>query len=206
MKSVVRAMALVCGIVGQAFGWGQEGHAIVAEIAQRRLDPQTLAKIETLLKSEAPSLDAPSVALASIGSWADDYRAQHPGTANWHFVDILYERGTYDPGVDCKPDPKAGDCIINAIDRARKTLADCGKPAEDRTEALKFLVHFVGDVHQPLHTADRNDHGGNDVQVTFFGQPMKLHAVWDTGLIMHTVYAWEAMWAAWRTAGYATAM
>jgi hypothetical protein len=59
--------------------------------------------------------------------------------------------------------------------------------------ALKFIIHFVGDVHQPLHTAQHNgDRGGNDVMVTFFGQSSKLHAVWDTGLIMRTVFAWGA--------------
>jgi len=190
MRRVVVVLVLACGLPSHAHGWGQEGHAIVAEIAQRRLDVGTLKKIEALLKTEARDVDEPQVALSSIASWADDYRAEHEETTNWHFADIPFERSTYDPAVDCKADPKLGDCIINAIDRQRQLLADCTKPAEERTAALKFLVHFVGDVHQPLHAADRKDHGGNDVQVTFFGQAMKLHAVWDTGLIMHAVYAW----------------
>ena len=182
---------VACTSAEQAWAWGQERHSIVAEIAQRRLDAGTLEKIKTLLKDEAPEVEAPQVALASIASWADDYRAQHEQSTNWHFVNIPYERNTYDPAVNCKRDPKFGDCIINAIERSRATLADCSKPPKERAEALKFLVHFVGDIHQPLHAAERNnDHGGNDVQVTFFGKSMKLHALWDTGLIMHTVYAW----------------
>jgi hypothetical protein len=185
------AWTVACMSAEQAWAWGQEGHSIVAEIAQRRLDAGTLEKIKTLLKDEAPEVEAPQVALASIASWADDYRAKHEQSTNWHFVDIPYERNTYDPAVDCKRDPKFGDCIINAIERSRATIADCSKPPKERAEALKFLVHFVGDIHQPLHAAERNnDHGGNDVQVTFFGKSMKLHALWDTGLIMHTVYAW----------------
>src|SRR5262245_33597645 len=72
----------------RAHAWGQEGHSIVADIAQRRLDTGTLEKIKALLKSEAPDVEAPQVALASIASWADDYRSKHPESSNWHFVDI----------------------------------------------------------------------------------------------------------------------
>jgi len=77
-------------------------------------------------------------------------------------------------------------------------LGDCSKPLSERSEALRFLIHFVGDIHQPLHDETRygadgkDDRGGNDVSVTFFGQKNNLHAVWDTGIIMHTVYNWGA--------------
>ena len=179
----------------QVLAWGQEGHSIVAEIAQRRLDESSLAKIRALLAAEAPAVDHPAVALSSIASWADDYRATHSDTASWHFVDIPDDRSTYDPDVDCK----SGACVVDAIARFKSVLADCSKPAADRLQALKFVVHFVGDIHQPLHATDRwdaytgkDDQGGNLVPVTFFGQATNLHAVWDTGLIMHTVYDWGA--------------
>ncbi|MET4519490.1 S1/P1 nuclease [Bradyrhizobium sp. I1.7.5] len=193
MKTIwlaILALALPCE---QVFAWGQEGHSIVAELAEHRLDQPTLEKIGLLLKIEIPSATHDArVSLGSIASWADDYRAEHDETRNWHFVNIPFERGTYDPQVDCKADPKFGDCIINAIERNRVLLADCtGTPAE-RAQALKFLVHLIGDIHQPLHDTDRNDHGGNDVVVTFFGKSVKLHAVWDTEIIMHTVFAWGA--------------
>ncbi len=165
-----------------AHAWGQEGHAIVAEIAQRRLDGDTLKKVKTLLGGE--------VSLASIGSWPDDYRAAHRDTSRWHFVDIPVDRRTYDPEVECKREAE-GDCLINALARLRTTLADCTKPQLERANALKFVVHFVGDIHQPLHAAERSgDRGGNAVEVTFFGQKTNLHALWDTELIMHTVFAW----------------
>jgi hypothetical protein len=194
MKAICFSALLVLIPLKHAYAWGQEGHSIVAEIAQRRLDRDTLRKVKTLLGGE--------IALASVASWADDYRAAHGETAGWHFVDIPYERNTYEAAVDCKTDPEQGDCIINALDRVQKTLADCTKPNGERFEALKFLIHFVGDVHQPLHAAERNgDHGGNDVHVTFFGKNVNLHAVWDTEIIMHTVFAWgtyvsrlEAKW------------
>ncbi|MGY8684088.1 S1/P1 nuclease [Bradyrhizobium sp. UFLA05-153] len=195
MRAIWLAWLVVIMSVSQARSWGQEGHAIVAEIAQRRLDPATLDKIATLLALEAPALDHPHVTLASIGSWADDYRADHKDTAGWHFVDIPDDRSTFDPNADCKK----GNCVIAAIARFRTVLADCSKPAPERLQALKFIVHFIGDVHQPLHASDRwdaytgkDDQGGNLVPVTFFGQTTNLHALWDTGLIMRTVYNWGA--------------
>ncbi len=171
-----------------ALAWGQEGHSIIAELAERRLDSDTLRKVKILLGG---------VSMASIASWADDYRADHKETSGWHFVDIPYDQTAYDPVRDC--DPKKGDCIVHAIARFRADVADCSKSLSERSEALKFLIHFVGDVHQPLHVETRfaadgtDDQGGNKVIVTFFDQPnMKLHALWDTGLIMHTVYNWGA--------------
>ena len=180
--------------VEAALAWGQEGHSIVAEIAARRLDQVTSDKIRALLKTELPSdLQDGQVSLGSVASWADDYRAEHDESRNWHFVNIPFERGTYDPQIDCRMDSKYGDCIINAVERQRTTLADCVRTPAERAAALKFLVHFVGDIHQPLHAAERNgDHGGNDVVVTFFGKSAKLHAVWDSEIILHTVYAWGA--------------
>lgn len=186
----ILALALPCE---QAFAWGQEGHSIVAELAEHRLDQATLEKIRLLLRTEFPAAAADArVSLGSIASWADDYRAEHDETRNWHFVNIPFERATFDPQVDCKADPKFGDCIVNAIERNRTVLADCSKAPAERAQALKFLVHLIGDIHQPLHDTDRNDHGGNDVAVTFFGKSAKLHAVWDTEIIMHTVFAWGA--------------
>jgi hypothetical protein len=195
MKTIWAAVFALLLSYGHALAWGQEGHSVVAEIAEHRLDSATLEKIRLLLKTEIPSATEDTrVSLGSVASWADDYyHAQHDETRNWHFVNIPYERATYDPQVDCKFDTKYGDCIINAIERSRATLADCTKKPEERVQALKFIVHFIGDIHQPLHDTERNgDHGGNDVVVTFFGKSVKLHAVWDSEIIMRTVFAWGA--------------
>lgn len=198
MKAFWFAVLLAVVPLAQAHGWGQEGHSIVAEIADRRLDAATHDKVKTLLTSELPAAlkDAP-VSLASIASWADDYRPTHDGTRNWHFVDIPYDRDTYIALVDCALDAQYGDCIINAIDREKSILADCTKSVPDRVNALKFVVHFIGDLHQPLHATSRidpetgkDDHGGNFVEVTFLGEKTNLHKVWDTLLIMHKVYDW----------------
>jgi len=133
--------------------------------------------------------------LASVASYADDVRNTRPETKRWHFVDIPRGKAACAAAPDCAPEP-AGDCVIAAIERAKVVLGDHGRPKAERAEALKFLVHFVGDLHQPLHAIDDHDLGGNKVRVTFFGQPMNLHAVWDSGLIGHaqlTVPAYIAL-------------
>jgi hypothetical protein len=167
--------------VQEAAAWGASGHSIVAEIAQRRLHPRALRQVKKLLGGEK--------SLASIASWADDITLLRPNTANWHFVNIPYDADDYLPARDC-PETAKGDCAINAIARSRAVLADARAPAQQRAEALKFLVHFVGDVHQPLHCTDRNDAGGNKVAVAFFGSAMSLHAVWDYGIIDKHTFDW----------------
>lgn len=198
MRAFWFAVLLAVVPLAEAHGWGQEGHSIVAEITQRRLDASARDKIKALLNAELPGLKDAQISLASIASWADDHRAdKHDETRNWHFVNIPNDRNTYIASVDCALDPQYGDCIINAIDRVKATLADCTKPTVDRVVALKFLVHFIGDLHQPLHATFRidpetgkNDEGGNGVEVIFLGGKTNLHKVWDEGLIMHKVYDW----------------
>jgi hypothetical protein len=195
VKTTGLACLIAMTLSTQVYAWGQEGHSIVAEIAQRRLHAAPLAKIQALLAIEAPAVENPAISLSSTASWADDYRANHSDTAAWHFVNIPDNRSTYDPDSDCKN----AACVVDAIGRFKTVLADCSTPAADRLQALKFLVHFVGDIHQPLHATDRwdaytgkDDQGGNLVPVTFFGQATNLHVVWDTELIMRTVYDWGA--------------
>lgn len=172
---------MVCLAPHQALSWGTSGHSIIAEIAQRRLDPGPLRRVKELLGGE--------VSLASIAAWADDVVLSRPNTLNWHFVNIPFAANEYDPQRDCSPGPK-GDCVINAIQRASATLQDATRPKPERREALMFLVHFVGDVHQPLHCADRNDAGGSQLLVTFFGTQSSLHLVWDVSIIERRTFDW----------------
>lgn len=199
MTSIRRAVlvALVALIVGtpcdRARAWGQEGHSIVAEIAQRRLSPRAAAVVaRTLGRGHS---------LASVASWADDVRDTRPWTARWHFVDIPLAESRYDPARHCAPRPE-GDCVIAELERLKRSLA-CGRDPAVRREALKFAVHFVGDLHQPLHTID-DEKGGNliPVQVHLRGlvcsQACKaplasnFHAAWDYDLIHATVWNWGA--------------
>ena len=190
---LVLALIFTCLLWGEALAWGQEGHAIVAEIAQRHLSAKARARVATILGSGA--------SLASISTWADDVRGPRDNTYNWHFVDLPLDATTYDEHRDCKLDPQKGDCVIAAVARLRAALASPGTKALARREALKFLVHFIGDLHQPLHTV-LEERGGNGLKVKFFKQPngstpapkedTNLHSVWDGGLIRHCVWGWNA--------------
>jgi hypothetical protein len=194
MRTVCSALIALSLSTVQALAWGQEGHSIVAEIAQRRLNPQALDRVHTLLKGAS---------LGSIASWADDVRGARQGTYNWHFVDIPLAADTYDPSRDCQLDPHKGDCAIAELARLKRDLV-CAPTDELKAEALKFTVHFVGDIHQPMHTVLENI-GGNTFPVDMFMRGLtctgtcnpvrsstKLHEVWDTGLIMKTVWDWGA--------------
>jgi len=176
--------------IADARAWGPDGHSIVAEIAQRRLSPVAVAKVQDLLGANA--------SLASIASWADDVREARPETRNWHFVNIPLADAAYDPARQCVQDERKGDCILNELDRAIATLADLDQDKARRTEALMFVVHFVGDLHQPLHTV-LEDQGGNFFPVRFFTDPTgrrivdtQLHKVWDVGLIDYLYWNWGA--------------
>jgi hypothetical protein len=189
-------LALVSGFasITQAFAWGQEGHSIIAEIAQRRLSPESAAMVSQVLGT--------GHSLASIASWADDVRDDRPNTYNWHFADIPIATSSYDALRDCTNDPAKGDCVVAELDRLKNDLR-CATD-DQKFEALKFAVHFVGDVHQPLHTV-LEERGGNGIQVDLFMHGLtctgsctpthshsNFHAAWDSGLILSTVWDWGA--------------
>jgi hypothetical protein len=153
--------------------WGPEGHALVARIAEAQLTPGVHARVVEILGPGA------TMASISISSWPDQIRHSRPETAPWHYIDIPITQPHLDMARDC---PK-GDCVIAKIADFRKALADPSTPAAAQREALIFLIHFIGDMHQPLHCSDNHDKGGNDVHVEFDGQPSNLHSVWDGGLL-----------------------
>src|SRR5580704_18937180 len=193
MRSFTLAAAVTGALAGPALAWGPEGHSIVAEVAQPRLNAPAAQMVAKLLKGRS---------LASIASWADDTRDTRPATAQWHFVDIPLDVATYEPARDCKPDAQNGDCIVAELGRLRHELR-CAT-GNDQVEALKFAVHFVGDIHQPLHTV-LEDKGGNDIAVDLLMrgftcgrtcEPSEIatnfHAAWDFGLIEKVVWDWGA--------------
>ncbi len=176
-----------------ALAWGQEGHSIVAEIAQRRLDPAAQAAVAAAL--------GPGVSLASVSSWADGQRSAHPETANWHFVDIPLAAAPYDQQRDCPDNAAHGDCVVRELERLRWDLR-CLPTGDGRRDALRYAVHFVGDLHQPLHTVgDRMGGNHQPVHGAIAGLTCKrncelgaetanLHVLWDTTLIRRTVWDW----------------
>ena len=153
-----------------ARAWGRFGHRSSAKLAQARLNPAARKAIVQLLE--------PGESLADISLWADEQRRSQPQTGPWHYVNIPLTEERY----AAKFCPEQG-CVVSKVEDFRKQLADANLTREERQKALKFLVHFVQDMHQPLHVGHRDDRGGNDLQVQFFGEGSNLHRVWDSGLI-----------------------
>ncbi len=169
-----RAFFAVCVLMvsaTSALGWGPEGHRSVALIAEKNLKPETFQAVKALF--------GPYDTLAALSVWADDIREEHPETGPWHYIDIPLSA----PSIDLNRDCREGNCVVGKIQKFESVLKNKAADPVLRRDALKFLVHFVGDLHQPLHCEDNGDQGGNKVQVIFFGQPMTLHAVWDGGIL-----------------------
>jgi hypothetical protein len=150
--------------------WSALGHRLTARLAMDYLSSDARKEIARLLDGGT---------LADASTWADSIRSARPESYPWHFIDVPVDSSFEGWARYCPP---AG-CVLGAIDRYAKVLADRHRPDAERAEALRFLIHFVGDLHQPLHVGERNDRGGNDVKVTWQGQPANLHSVWDTYLI-----------------------
>jgi S1/P1 Nuclease len=163
------AAALICG--APLWGWGPEGHSLVARIAEAQLTAAAKARVLEIL--------GPGRTMASVASWADEIRRSRAETGPWHYVDIPIDKPHLDMARDC---PK-GDCVIAKIEEFRLAVKDPATTPEKRREDLMFLIHFVGDMHQPLHCADNKDKGGNDVRIEFNGRQSNLHSLWDSGLL-----------------------
>ena len=153
-----------------AHAWGGDGHRIVAALAYAQLSPSARKEVDRLLALEAGET------LESISTWADEHRS--PATAPWHYVNFPRTSCSYEPDRDC-PD---GHCVVAAIEKQVKVLNNAFSD-EDRLKALKYVVHFVADVHQPLHAGYLDDKGGNTYQLQAFMRGSNLHALWDVGLI-----------------------
>ena len=132
--------------------------------------PAAAARVAEIL---GPGADMPSIA-----SWADQVRNSRKETGPWHYIDVPVNK----PHVDLKRDCPDGNCVIPKIDQFERTVADARATPLQRREALMYLIHLVGDMHQPLHCSDNADKGGNDIKLAFLGRPTNLHSLWDTGL------------------------
>lgn len=117
--------------------------------------------------------------LVSVAGWADHVRPQRPETAHYHYVEIPFDAPAYDEKRDAPKD----DFIVNAFLRMQSVVGNTEKSEHERREALKFLVHIVGDLHQPLHCIDCGDASGNATIVELHGEKMKLHHVWDFRIV-----------------------
>ncbi len=169
-----------------ALAWGDYAHRLTASIAWSQLSPAARREVRALLRA-APALNTPTCRLASIEDasvWPDCVRAVHYDrfgfSSPWHYQNISV-CAAFDINAKCDN----GDCVTAQIPRQQAILADRSRPAHERLQALSFLVHFVGDMHQPLHLGDKADLGGNQVRAAFgFKSPerMNLHRIWDSDL------------------------
>ena len=169
-----------------AHAWSREGHRLTALVAQDHLTPEAAAHVKTLLGRDS---------MADVASFADEYKQDHRETAGWHFTDIPGAYDTYDRKRDCPVPPNnpaatVYDCSLDRIPYFEAILKDPASTKDQKVFALKFLIHLMGDLHQPFH--DIGDaRGGNDIPVNMFGStqcdayPCELHATWDDGLIDH---------------------
>lgn len=155
----------------RAEAWGREGHRIVGDIAADHLTPTAARAVATLL------VDEPEPTLAGIANWADDIRSSESGPL--HYVNFPRGTCTYRASRDCAD----GRCVIAAIEQSIASLRRRDTSTLARREALKQLVHYVGDIHQPLHAGRSADRGGNTVQLQWRGEGSNLHQVWDRLLI-----------------------
>jgi hypothetical protein len=186
-----------------ARAWGCQGHQVVALIAEKHLTPHARAMVEKILKDGPidPTLnryckDAPPDAMADASTWADDFRTTHPETGPWHYVDIPRGVSEFDLAKLCA---ESNGCVTQAIRDQRAILRSPAADPQKKGDALRFVIHFVGDIHQPLHATTNNDLGGNCVPVAFFGESPKLtypdtesyspnlHAVWDSGIFSRMI-------------------
>ena len=174
---------------GPADAWGDLGHRLVGQLAQPLLSRKAAAGVAELLRGE------PEPTLAGVANWADTLRASEPerfkATSRWHYVNFSLGSCRFEAQRDCKD----GACIVGAIEAQRHLLADRSQSIEVRRDALKFIVHLVGDVHQPLHASNRPDRGGNDFAIMLHTEippeeyarekykdglmDTHLHSVWD---------------------------
>jgi hypothetical protein len=148
--------------------WGPDGHWIVGKIAQEHMSPNAARRLHILLGADA--------SLADLGDWADEVRPERPETAPWHYTNIPPEA----TDLDLKRDCPNHDCITAQIRRLVGIVRLGMRTSQERQEALKFLVHFAGDLHQPLHAGYGSDRGGLDIPVVFEGRQGNLHVFWDS--------------------------
>jgi hypothetical protein len=163
------ALALVFVLCG---AWGATGHKVVAQIAYDRLTPKARAEVDQLLAGST---------LAEFSVWPDQIKGDPTWkwTKPWHFADMPEGATEFRLDRDC---PDEG-CVVKGIQRYEAVLKSGRFGEEERVRALKFLTHFVGDIHQPLHVGHKADKGGNGIEVQLFSRKTNLHAVWDDGLI-----------------------
>jgi desulfoferrodoxin (superoxide reductase-like protein) len=193
-KRTILLFLVVCSFQSFSFGWGCSGHEIVALIAERQLNAnaaqqvQSLLQNSTLYQSGKPRRFCGATELglmAYYATWADDFRGIQPDTGDWHFWDVPLNSNSTPVITDfCDK-----GCVVKAL-QDQIAILKSNAPKPQKAKALAFVIHFMGDLHQPLHIVSNNDRGGNCVPAAFFGKSAtisadgkatpNLHGLWDT--------------------------
>lgn len=174
----------ICGLLlattsVQVFAWGQNGHRIVGQIANSHLTKTTQKALLPLLGGDL---------LAEVGTWADEMRSDpapfwQKESSRWHYINVAVPKD-FDAAHYHTPQTKEEvKDIYGGILRCIAALKDKNTPLAERQFYLRFLVHLVGDIHQPMHTGHAEDRGGNSIDVKFFSELTNLHSLWDTELL-----------------------
>jgi len=170
MRRCLAVLVVVLFVAPDAFGWGQTGHRVVGYVAQQRLSPEAKEQLDELLNGES---------LAQVSTWMDEIRSDsaYDHTHTWHWVTI--PDGMRYAETEKNPD---GDALGKTREIIGALRADTLAVEKER-DYVRYLVHLVGDLHQPLHVGTGQDRGGNEETVIWFGEPSNLHRVWDSGMI-----------------------
>ncbi|XP_068638165.1 endonuclease 2 [Aristolochia californica] len=178
----ISAIISLCFLFPFIHGWGTDGHFIVCRIAEDRLSKTAADAVNSLLPESAEN------DLASLCSWADRVKFRYHWSSPLHYIDTPDNLCNYQYERDCKnEDGEEGMCVSGAIKNYTNQLLAYGSSPKDSqynlTEALLFLSHYIGDIHQPLHVGFTSDRGGNTIDIHWYTRKEVLHHVWDTNII-----------------------
>ena len=162
-----------------AYSWGPTGHRVIGEIAENHLSKKAQKEVKLLLGHHS---------LAEVSTWMDEIRSDssYDYTHSWHYT-------TIPDGQSYNSRGNTQGQLVEHIELMISTLKSTDSSRDSKVQALKFLVHLVGDLHQPLHVGNGEDRGGNDIKVKFFYESSNLHRVWDSGMINHKLYSYTEL-------------
>lgn len=164
------AFGLVSLIFSEAYAWGPTGHRVVGQIAEKHLTPRALSKVNEILKGDG---------LAKVANWPDEIRSEpqtYSNTYVWHYTE-------WKDNSDDHAENQSTGLLLTAINNHLEILKSDSAKIEEKLMSLKFIVHLIGDLHQPFHVGNGFDRGGNNCKIVFFNNPTNLHKVWDEDMI-----------------------
>ena len=173
MRKNIPCLLFLLSITFSSSGWGPTGHRVTGWIAEKYLSKKARNSIDKILRGQS---------LAMASTWMDEIRSDtaYDYTADWHWVTIpegqAYEETVRNPNGD----------LLQTLERVIAALKTEKLTARQQSENLKILIHLTGDLHQPLHVGARDDRGGNNIRVTWFGRSSNLHRLWDSDMIDET--------------------